>query len=337
MLLMLAGFCRPEPFILAIPAVIYIFMQWRQGDLATARLVRAGLILALPSLWLLLFNFMKTGNPATSFMTVQNYTKTTLLDFDFFNFPPVFWNLLSTYYMNYFAALAAIGGMVLFVLLPRRLYFLYCYLAFTLLGYWVLGAMHFTLIERFLLPIHIYLTIFSLLLFNEIKVKLSSLPNPSKLLAMVAALLPFIFVLLNLNLSAHGAITHNLSYNADFDDDIPQVALLLRKDLMAEKQKHVKILMTARRAAMLSYLLHDVDSRYSTIDFGALLARKSDLRKEQIDLVVYAPNDIYPLPSAFYTFDLLSDDGLKSQGIYVAKSSIISEHTRLLHIAKNIQ
>jgi len=50
--------------------------------------------------------------------------------------------------------------------------------------------------------------------------------------------------------------------------------------------------------------------------------------------VVYAPEDLYPVKSAFSAMEMMTPEGLKRQGVGVRQTWPVSERTRLIRLAR---
>ena len=71
------------------------------------------------------------------------------------NFLVQFWAVLKTFYMNVFAAVFSMLGIVLLFPDRKKLFFLYVFFIVNFFGLWIFITLNFALIERFLLPFHV--------------------------------------------------------------------------------------------------------------------------------------------------------------------------------------
>jgi hypothetical protein len=143
--------------------------------------------------------------------------------------------------------------------------------------------------------------------------------------------------LIFVHLPAQHSAKQIIDYHKSFDKDIPVVADMIRKKLSESNSSKLRILISDRRRRQYDYWLFEDRSKLKFVAFRELYYAKTDLKKEKIDYVLYAPDDLYPLQSAFNAFDLLSEDGLKRQGLRIEGKTWISEHTSLLRIAPLIE
>ncbi|NIQ02727.1 MAG: hypothetical protein GWM98_22185, partial [Nitrospinaceae bacterium] len=332
--LVLASLCRPESFVLIAFIAGYALWQWKKKEMPAATLRGVLVFLALPPLFWLAANFLKTGDALYAFQVAQSYTQNTGQSYSGSDFPRHFLQLLSTYYYPVLGLAISAAGFVLFIRKFRSLMFLYVYLVLSILGYWVLAPFNIPLLERYLLPITVYLIVFGVLLCRDLESRWSRPGSSEKQGFAPAALLPALLVPVYLHLPAHTAVNQIINYHKVFDADIPKVADHFRAEIAKRDRSRMKIMVSSRREGQLNYLLYDQLPRLSISSIRQIYFNESDLAREQAEWVVYAPDDFYPLKSAFYMFDLLSAEGLKKQGIQVGESQRISEHTQLLHLTR---
>lgn len=332
--LVLAALSRPEPFVLIVFAAGHFFWQWKQKVLSNVKFSGLLIKLALPPMVWLAANFYKTGNVFYSFQLAQTYTKSTGQNYQGADFPRHLFELLSTYYFNYMALAFCTAGLLFCLKKIRRLRFIYGFLVLSTLGYWVLAPFDIPLLERYLLPIFFYLVIFAALIFNEVGSRWNPSFPPLNKKNSLAAILPVLFLTLFIHLPAHSVIERIIAFHKGFDQDIPKIADHLRWQLSEGGAKKLNVLASERRAAHLKYLLYEYHSRLSISSPRGIYFNKTSFLEEEVEWIVYAPNDLYPMDSAFYIFDLLSEEGLKKQGMHVGKTIKISENTQMLHLVR---
>ena len=331
-LLSCAALSRPEPFILIILASAYLLFQWKKGEITFRRLSGMLAVLAVPPAIWLAVNFYQTDNAIHAFQLAQDYTKITHQNINFAEFPKRLWSLLITFYYNPVALAFCAAGFIFFAKRFRTLLFLYGYTLLSIGGYWILAPRNIPLLERYVLPISIYILIFGVLLVRELEARwLRSAASP-RIDFLKTALLPILFLLVFIHLPAQHAANQIINYHKRFDRDIPVAAEYIREKLSEDGSGQLRILISDRRRRQYDYLLFEDRSRLKFISFRELYYAKTDLKKEEIDYVLYAPDDLYPLQSAFYAFDLFSGEGLKQQGLRVADTIWISENTKMLRV-----
>lgn len=331
-LLSCAALSRPEPFILIILASVYLLFQWKKGEVTFRRLSGMLAVLAVsPVIWLVV-NFYQTDNAIYAFELAQVYTKTTHQNISFTEFPKRLWSLLITFYYNPIALAFSTAGFIFLAKRFRSLLFLYGYTLLSIGGYWILAPRNIPLLERYVLPISIYILIFGVLLVRELEARWLRPAAPSRTDFLKAAVLPILFLLVFIHLPAQHAVSQIINYHKSFDRDIPVAAEHIRKKLSEDSSGQLRILISDRRRQQYNYLLFEDRSRLKFVSFRKLYYSKTDFKKEAIDYVLYAPDDLYPLKSAFYTFDLFSSEGLKQQGLRVTDTIWISENTKMLRL-----
>lgn len=330
--LTLAGFSRLEPFILIVPVFYFLYREWRCGQLPSKNFLRETIILMMAPLWWLAFNYLQFGHLLGALQRVHTDVKDVISELNPFNFPTLLWNNISDFYMSPLAL--AIGVIGFFVFLPRlkKHYFLYSFMIVTIIGLWGFSLMNYAVIERFLLPIFIYLLAFSVLIFNRLERKLPQLSEKGPGALTITALAGVMFLFANVNFKAQALVEDIIVYHNNFDRDIPVLAERLRKSL--EQDEQLKVLITNRRFSMLRYHLYDMRDRVTLVSFRNLFFNRTDLEREKIDIVVFAPNDLFPVKSAFYNFGLLSPEGLNRQGLRIVQKWKLSEHTQMLRVAR---
>jgi hypothetical protein len=333
-LLSCAALSRPEPFILIVLASAYLLFQWKKKEITFRRLSGMMAVLAVPPLVWLIVNFYQTDNVLYAFNLAQDYTKSTHQNISFAEFPKRLWFLLTAFYYNPVALAFCAAGFVLLVKKFRSLLFLYGYTLLSIGGYWILAPGNIPLLERYVLPISIYIMIFGVLLVRELEARWLQTAAPSRTDFLKTALPPLLFLLIFVHLPAQNVANQIINYHNSFDRDIPVAADHIRKKLSENDSGKLRILLSGRRWPHYKYLLFEERSRLKFIPFRDVYYAKADLKKKKIDYVLYAPDDLYPLKSAFYAFDLLSDEGLKQQGLRVEDTIWISEHTKMLHILR---
>ncbi|MEE8207194.1 MAG: hypothetical protein V3T82_09610, partial [Nitrospinaceae bacterium] len=332
--LVLAALSRGEPFLLIIFVAAYVFWQWKRKEIATAMFLKTLAKLALPPVLWMATNFYKMGNVFYSFEQVQTYSKSTGQNYSGGDFPIRLFELLSTFYFNFPALALGVAGFLFFMKRLRNLRFLYGYTVLSILGYWVLAPFNVLLLQRYLLPISIYLTIFAVLLCQELGTRWTSTSAPLKQRFSLLAILPVLLLPLYTHLPAQTSIDRIILFNKGFDDDIPKVANQLRQKLSESDSRKLKVLVSKRRAAHLNYLLYEYHSRLTISSIRAIYFKKTDFLKEKPDWIVFAPNDLYPIKSALYLFELLSEKGLQQQGMRVGETLRISENTQMVRLIR---
>jgi len=330
-LLALAGLSRPEPFILLIP--VMGMLGWRLREGKGLGLLRGwgcvALLMVAPAAWLV-FNWVQSGDPWLSFKGVQAYNRPLHAGFGLGDFPSLLYRLLREYYFQIPAALGCVASLLYFLPRIRELIFPYAYLLFTLLGYALLSTREVVLIERMLLPVYFYLVFFMALLTDRISGFFAGEAS-KRGWSMALAVLPLWLVLaLNLNFAQHREIGNILEYHAGFDRDIGQVVRILERDL--EQGNRVVLLVSARRESMLRYYLYDRKAQVSMTTYTGLFRDGRNLRKDKVNWVVYAPNDLFPPQMAFYSFDLLSPEGMTRQSLKVVAKHVLSDNTQLWRV-----
>ena len=333
-LLSCAALSRPEPFILIFLASAYLLFQWKKKEITFRRLSGAMAMLAVPPLIWLVVNFYQTDNALYAFNLAQDYTKSTHQNISFAEFPERLWFLLTIFYYNPIALVFCAVGFVFLAKKFRSLLFLYGYTLLSIGGYWILAPRDIPLLERYVLPISIYIMIFGVLLAREIEARWLQTAASSRTNFLKTVFLPLLFLLIFIHLPGQHVANQIINYHKSFDQDIPVAADHIRKKLSENGSGKLRILISGRRWPHYMYLLFEERSRLKFIPFRDVYYAKTDLKKEKIDYVLYAPDDLYPIKSAFYAFDLLSDEGLKRQGLRVGNSIWISENTKMLHIVR---
>ena len=333
-LLSCAALSRPEPFILIVLASAYLLFQWKKREITFRRLYGTLAVLAVPPAIWLVANFYQTDNAIYAFQLAQDYTKSTHQNIDAAEFPKRLWFLLTAFYYNPIALAFCAVGFIVLAKRFRSLLFVYGYTLLSIGGYWVLAPYNIPLLERYVLPISIYLLVFGVLLFHELEARWLRPIGLPRTDFLKSALLSIIFLLVFIHLPAHHVANQIINYHKSFDQDVPIVADHIRQKLAETDSGKLRILMSARRQAHYDYLLYEDRSRLTFIYFRKLYYEKMDLRKSKIDYAFYSPNDLYPLKSAFYTFDMLSDEGLKKQNMRVGETISISENTKILQFLR---
>ena len=327
-----AALSRPEPFILIILVSAYLLVQWKKKEITFQRLSGMLAIMAVsPAIWLAV-NFYQTDNAIHAFNLAQDYTRITNQNISFVEFPKRLWFLLTAFYYSPIALAICASGFILLAKRFRSLLFLYGYTLLSIGGYWILAPRNIPLLERYVLPISIYIVIFGVLIVREFEsrwLKPEDSPRTHSLKTVFPVLL---FLLIFVHLPAQHSANQIIDYHNSFDKDIPVAADHIRKKLSEESSRKLRILISDRRRRQYDYLLFKDRARLEFIAFRELYYEETDLKKEKIDYVLYAPDDLYPLESAFNAFDLLSDEGLKQQGLRVEDTTWVSDRTKILHI-----
>lgn len=333
-LLSCAALSRPEPFILIVLASAYLLFQWKKKAISFRRLSGFLAVMAVsPAIWLAV-NFYQTDNALYAFNLAQDYFKSTHQNVAAAEFPKRLWVLLTAYYYNPVALVVCAAGLIVLAKRFRSLLFVYGYALLSIGGYWILAPFNISLLERYVLPISIYILIFGVLLFRELEALWLGSGPPSRIGFLKSVFLPVLFLLIFIHLPAQHESNQIINYHKSFSQDIPRAADLIREKLSQTGPGKLRILISDRRRPHYKYLLFEDLSRLKFISFRELYYAKTDLRKEKVDYVLYAPDDLYPLKSAFYTFDLFSDEGLKKQGLRVADTIRISENTKMLRLIR---
>ena len=331
-LLSCAALSRPEPFILVILISAYVLFQWKKGEITFRKLSGTLAVLAVPPVVWLIINYYQTGNAIYSFQLAQDYTRSTHQSVSFSGFPGRLWFLLTSFYYGPIALAVCAAGFVLLAKKFRSYLFLYGYTLLSIGGYWILAPRSIPLLERYVLPISIYILLFGVLLVRELEARWVRPGAQSRFDFLKTALLPILFLLLFIHLPAQHSANQIINYHKRFDQDIPVAADYIRNKLSESDRGELRVLVSDRRRPHYHYLLYKDRSRLKFVSYREMFYAKTDLTKEKIDYVIYAPDDLYPLESAFYIFDLFSDEGLKKQGLRVGNSTWISENTQLMHL-----
>ena len=332
--LALAALSRPEPFLLIAFVATYLLWQWKKEGTPTTRFLGNLTLLALPPTLWMVANFYKMGDAFYAFERAQTYTLNTGQNYSGLEFPRHFYNLISYYYFSFLALALGISGSLYFFKKIRSLRFLYGYLILSILFYWMLAPFNMPLFQRYLLPVSIYLIIFGIMLFKELSDKWVP-PSPTqKKKFSLSTLLPVACLLLFIHLPAQSAIEKMILFNKNIDKDIPIVAGHLRQRLSNVPLRSITVVASARRIPQLEFLLYEYHSRLTFIPVRNIYFKKTDLFKEEVNWIVYAPDDFIPNKSALYLSSLISEGELKKQGLYVAENIPISEHTQMLHLSR---
>jgi hypothetical protein len=332
--LVLAALSRPEPFLLIAFVAAYLYRQWKNKGLTTARFLGNLTILVLPPVLWMVANLYKMGDAFYAFERAQTYTLNTGQNYTGLDFPRRFYNLISYYYFSFLALALSISGSLYFFKKIRSLGFLYGYLILSILFYWMLAPFNMPLFQRYLLPVSIYLMILGIMLFKELADKWVLPSPPQKKKISIANLLPVACLLFFIHLPAQSAIEKMILFNKNFDRDIPIVADHLRQKLSNAPFRPITVVASARRISHLEFLLYEYHSRLTFISVRNIYFRKSDLSKEEVNWIVYTPDDFIPKKSALYLSRLMSDGELIKQGLYVAENIPVSEHTQMQHLSR---
>jgi len=331
----LAELSRPEPFFLLPALVLYLGWRFLKDQAGRGEMVRGLAFLLFPLFLWLALSAIKSGSAFASYSRAVDYGKALASDQGLWVFPRVFWGILGDFYMGPVAALFALAGVLALIPAARRYAFLYGYLLFTLAGYWGLVTFGTALQERFLLPVHAALLIFSAALFAALRKNIGLVLKKGPLLNAAGPLLACGLLLMNTNLNGHRTVDHILNFHNRHDADLPRAAALFREAIAANPGQPPVMLISARRMGRMDYLLDDVRGRYTLVSFRHLYFQNQDLGGKSIGWVLYAPDDIYPMKSAFYNMELLTEEGLKKQELRVDRSWVLSESTRLLKLARD--
>jgi len=327
-----AALSRPEPFILIVLVSTYLLFQWKNKEITFRYCSGMLSVLAVsPAIWLVV-NFYQTENAIYAFNLAQDYTRITHQNISFVEFPKRLWFLLTAFYYSPIALAICAAGFILLAKKFRSLLFIYRYTLLSIGGYWILAPRNIPLLERYVLPISIYILIFGVLMVRDLDSRWLR-PGASSGTNLLKTVFPLLlFLLIFIHLPAQHAAKQIIDYHNSFDKDIPVAVNHIRKKLSEEESKELRILISDRRRRQYDYWLFEDRSRLKFIAFRELYYEKSDLKKEKVDYVLYSPDDLYPLKSAFNAFDLLSDEGLKQQGLRVGDTTWISDRTKILHI-----
>ena len=125
------------------------------------------------------------------------------------NFLVQFWAVLKTFHMNMFAAVFSMLGIVLLFPDRKKLFFLYVFFIVNFFGLWIFITLNFALIERFLLPFHVYLVIFGAVFLYYVLGKLRDVSLRMGLVKFVLTGVCLIFFLTNLHFQAHSLNKRN--------------------------------------------------------------------------------------------------------------------------------
>ena len=165
--------------------------------------------------------------------------------------------------------------------------------------------------ERFLLPIHAVLLVFTAALFAALRKNLNLGLKQGGFQGAVSPLIACGLLIMSPSLNGYRTVDQIVTYHNGFSADLPQAALLLRKAIAENPEPPPVILISARRMARMDYLLDDPRHRYALVSFRDLYFHEQKLNDPPIAWVVYAQEDLYPMKSAFYNMNLMSDEGLR--------------------------
>ncbi len=327
----LAELSRPEPFFVFPFLVFYFTWLLRNGEIDCRDLLFAVTVLCLPLLWWLGFTFLRSGSSLTGLTLAMNYGKAVTSEHGFLAFPQVILRIIQDHYMTPAALGVALLGVLCLLPSVGRYVYVYGVLLFTVLGYWALVALGTAMQERFLLPIHIFLLVFSAGAYALACERLSAFKG-SFFRGAVPPLLAAGLLVLNLNFNGYLRVDRILTFHNGFSNDLPRVATLLKENQGKEDARLV--LISARRVARLTYLLGDASARFTFVTFRGLYSSGEDLSRRPIAWVVYAPEDLYPVKSAFNAMEMMTPEGLKRQGVSIEQTWPVSEHTRLIRLVR---
>ena len=195
-------------------------------------------------------------------------------------------------------------------------------------GLWIFITLNFALIERFLLPFHVYLVIFGAVFLNYVLGKLRDVSLRMGLVKFVLTGICLIFFLTNLHFQAHSLIRGILFYHSSFDRDLPTAVKFLQREVASTKA--ITVLASARRIPFLLYYLYDERENISFVYFRKMYQDQFDFSRNGVDFVILAPNDLFPRKNAFYNLDLLIPKGLVRQWLEIADSFKVSPRTSIL-------
>jgi hypothetical protein len=328
--LSLASLVRPEPMFVAV--FLVCFMAWKVWKRKISE--RSGItfffVLAFPPLWWMGFNELAYGRPFYSLERVHQGGQVLLATFNPDNFLAQFWSVLKAYYLNVFAASFSIVGIFFLITERKKLFFLYAFSIVSFLGLWVFVSLNFALIERFLLPLYIYLIIFGAIFLNRVLGILSGFLSTKGLIKVCSIGICMVFFLATFPVQAASRIKGIMYFHSNFDHDLPAVVELLKREVVLGKP--VTVLVSARRIPFLSYHLYSEREIIMFVSFRKIYQDQSDWSREGVDFVILAPNDMFPPKSAVYNLNLSMPKGLVGQGLEIAETIKVSPLTSILKV-----
>ncbi len=330
LMLSLASLARPEPIFIAMFLSFFMIWKVREGVLPWKSGITFILILGLPPLWWMGFNELVYGRLFYSMGQVHQGGQILIATLNPGNFLVQFWGVLTVYYMNPFVAIFSILGMIFLYAEREKLFFLYAFYIVSFLGLWIFVSLNFALIERFLLPFHVYLVIFGAVFLNHIFRKLRDHSSRITLVKYGGIGFCLVFFLASFQFQAHDRIGNILFYHSSFDRDLPASVELLKQEVAPVDS--VTVLASARRIPFLLYYLYDERENIKFVSFREIYQDKSDWSRTGVDFVILVPTDMFPPKSAIYNFDLLAPNGLARQGLEIAKITEISPLTSILRL-----
>jgi hypothetical protein len=330
LVLSLASLARPEPIFIAMFLSLFMIWKVRRGELSCKSGITFILILGLPPLWWMGFNELVYGRLFYSIKQVHQGGQVLIAALSPGNFLAQFWSVLTSYYMNAFAAIFSILGIIFLYAERDKLFFLYVFFVVSFLGLWIFVSFNFALIERFLFPFHVYLVLFGVVFLNHILRKLREHSLRITLVKYGGIGLCLVFFSASFNFQAHDRIRNILFYHSGFDRDLPTSVELLKQEVSSVNP--VTVLASARRISFLLYYLYDVRENIKFVSFREIYQEKSDWRRKGVDYVILAPKDMFPPKSAIYNFDLLAPNGLAGQGLEIEKIIEVSPLTSILKL-----
>jgi hypothetical protein len=334
LMLSLASIARPEPILIGM--FFSCFMVWRGwvGKLPWKSVLTFIFILGIPPLWWMGFNEMAYGRLFYSLEQVHQYGQTWNATMELGNFLTQFWEILHAYYLSDLAVVFSMFGMIFLFAERKKLYFIYSFLFVGFFGLWFFVNFKFALIERFLLPLFIYLMIFGAILFDRLLGKLKGLSSNASLKNVFVASIFLVFFLVNLPSQASSRILGFFYKNTIFDRDLPKVVELLKRELALANP--VTVLASARRIQFLSYHLYHERDKISFISFREVYLNRTDWNQSGVDYVVLAPKDLFPPQSLLYNVELLTPEGLTRQGLEIAKHLKVSPLTSFIKLVPEL-
>jgi hypothetical protein len=329
LMLSLASLARPEPMLIAVFISCFVIWKVRKRELLWKPGLVFIIILGIPPLWWMGFNGLAYGSWFYSLEKVHQGGQIINTTLNPGNFLFQFWAALEIHYMNMFAATFSLIGVVLLFVERKKLFFLYVFFIVSFFGLGLFVSLGFALIDRFLLPFHIYLVIFSTLFLNYILENLRDRSLRTGLVRYGSIVISLIFFMINLHPQGYLHIRKKISDHTSLDLDLPVAVELLKREVA--EGKSLTVLAPSRRISFLSYYLYDERESISFVSFLSLYQEQSDLSRKGVDIVILAPNDLMPITkSASYNFDLLTSKGLVGQGLKIADSITVSPRTFIL-------
>ncbi len=326
--ILFAGLSRPEPTVLIAPIIVFLFYETYKKRLAIQKAFYCVFILSLaPIIWVGM-NLLIKKNWLWGLTRTKSFAINYGWQVDAWDFPLQFWNYMTQFYFNPLALCIALFAILYFLPKLKNFIFLYNFFIFFVMGFWGLAYFKIIFMERHFWPVYIFLLLFTILLFFDVYKKIEESPFHTTSIKLIKLVIPIAFLALSFNLKVQNITDRVLRFHAGFNKDSLKVAKILKKEI--SNVKKLKLVSPGIRHSLLTYYLIDKRERIQLISFRRIFQKKSDFKKEDIHVAVFSPDDMRPLQSAFYNFELISNKGLKKQGLKIKKTEKISERTQLI-------